>query len=299
MDATSGCVLSTEPQPYPLLEPESGSVGRLSCDGPEKSLTARCAAAENPLLMELSSCGSSSPEDDTEPLFQEEMQVDRHHASNPPSFANDMQVFRGEWDEEGVYFYQAYNDDIADWAIEHQKFGGPNFNATRMTWIKPSFAWVLYRSGYACKHHQTRILKVKLSHASVAELLSQCQCKAGGGGSKGRVQWDPERDLMSGDGKVPREMLRRRAIQIGLKGSLSELYVRSAIAIEDVTELAHRVKAAHVVADSKLAMSQLLPELPVERPYMPSCPEPVLVRLRMMPGGGALHVKRRGNGKKR
>ena len=206
---------------------------------------------------------------------------------------SEVQVFRGDWDETGVYFYQAYNDEIADWAVEHQQLGGPNFNPTRMTWIKPSFAWVLYRSGYARKHNQTRILKVKLSHESVAELLSACQCRTGGGGSKGRVQWDPERDLMSGDGKVPRELLRSRAIQIGLKASLSEFYVRSIMAIEDVTDMAHRIQMAHRCAD-RLAMEQLVSDLPVERPYVPRCPDHVLVRLRMLPGGGPLHMKKRG-----
>lgn len=220
------------------------------------------------------------------------------HEVDVSSLCADVQVFRGQWDDEGVFFYQAYNDEIADWAVQHQQFGGPNFNPTRMTWIKPSFAWVLYRSGYACKHNQTRILKVKLSHASVAELLQNCQCRTGGGGSKGRVQWDPEHDLMSADGKVPRKMLRRRAIQIGLKGSLSEMYVRSVVSIEDVTELAHRIHEAHNATDTKSAMSHLLPELPVERPYMPSCPEPVLARLRMLPGGGPLHVSK-GRNKKR
>ena len=58
-----------------------------------------------------------------------------------------MFTFNGEWDEEGVSFYQAFNDKIADWAVENQRFGGPHFNPTRMTWIKPSFAWVLYRAG--------------------------------------------------------------------------------------------------------------------------------------------------------
>ena len=68
-----------------------------------------------------------------------------------------------------------------------------------MTWIKPSLAWVLYRSGYARKHNQQRILKVKLGHALVAELLCACACKQGGGGSKGRVQWVPARNLMTLD----------------------------------------------------------------------------------------------------
>jgi len=212
----------------------------------------------------------------------------------PQQTSKDVQVFRGEWDEEGVFVYQAFNEHIANWALQHQEFGGPHFNPVRMTWVKPSFAWVLYRSGYSFKHNQTRILKVKLSHAALAELLGQCQCRTGGGGSKGRVQWDPERDLMSGDGKAPTEMLRYRAIQIGLKGSLSELYVRSVLSIQNVTELARKVHAAHVAKDSKQAMALLLPELPLERPYLPQCPEDVLIRLRMMPGGGPLHQKRRG-----
>mmetsp|Transcript_48406 Transcript_48406/g.90700 ORF Transcript_48406/g.90700 Transcript_48406/m.90700 type:complete len:277 (-) Transcript_48406:60-890(-) len=215
-----------------------------------------------------------------------------------PASSEDTQVFRGEWDEEGVFFYQAFKESIAKWAVEHQKFGGPEFNPTRMTWIKPSFAWVLYRSGYACKHNQEKILKVKLSHSSVAELLSQCQCRTGGGGSKGRVQWDPERDLLSGDGREPRELLRTRAIQIGLKGSLSELYVQSVISIEDVTALARKVQAAHQAAEAKAAIEALLPELPEERDYMPNCSADVLTRLRMLPGGGPLHTKPKPGGRK-
>jgi len=213
----------------------------------------------------------------------------------------DANVFSGEWDEEGVYVYQAYNDDIASWAVTHQQFGGPTFNPRRMTWIKPSFAWVLYRSGYGRKHNQTRILKVKLPHLAVAQLLSKCQCKQGGGGSKGRVQWDPARDLMAaeGNGREPRKLLRARAIQIGLKGSLSEHYVRSAVSIEDVTELAHKVCAAHNSANPKLAMDELLPELPHERPYLPRCAESVTARLGMLqPGGATAKHPKRGKPKK-
>ena len=115
----------------------------------------------------------------------------------------------GEFDKEGVYFYQAFNESIANYAVENQKFGGPNFNPKRMTWIKPSFAWVLYRSGYGKKHNQNRILKIKISHESIAYILSNCDCKHGGGGSNGRVQWDPARDLLSSQdkGKEPRKML--------------------------------------------------------------------------------------------
>uniref|UniRef100_A0A7S4SMQ9 Uncharacterized protein n=1 Tax=Alexandrium monilatum TaxID=311494 RepID=A0A7S4SMQ9_9DINO len=228
--------------------------------------------------------------------------LEGEHDYNVHVFQDSVNVFRGAWDEEGVYFYQAYNDEIAAWAVKHQQFGGPKFNPTRMTWIKPSFAWVLYRSGYASKHNQTRILKVKLPHIAVAGLLSKCQCKHGGGGSKGRVQWDPARDLMAADdrGREPRKQLRGRAIQIGIKGSLSEHYVRCAISIQDVTELAHRVAAAHRSANPKVAMAELLPELPGERPYMPRCVDSVIARLRMLqPGDSTSKPTREKQGKHR
>jgi hypothetical protein len=65
-----------------------------------------------------------------------------------------------------------------------------------MTWIKPSFAWVLYRSGYGFKDkNQERILKIKLKHESIAIFLSKCECGIGKGGGIGRVQWDPARDI--------------------------------------------------------------------------------------------------------
>merc|ERR1712070_990005 len=115
---------------------------------------------------------------------------------------DDLQVFVGEWDAEGVYVYQAFCDEIADWALAHQAFGGPKFSTSRMSWIKPSLGWILYRSGYGYKPGQNRVLKIKLPHAALATILSQCQCVdtnkatrakhaagSGCGGSNGRVQW--------------------------------------------------------------------------------------------------------------
>merc|ERR1712176_1745477 len=134
-------------------------------------------------------------------------------------------MFIGEWDDEGVFFYQAFNNEIADWAVENQKFGGPAFNPRRMTWIKPSFAWMLYRAGYGHKDkNQCRILKVKLPHEAVAEILSRCAEGHGNGGGEGRVQWDPARTLLRAErGELARSG--GRAIQIGMKGDLSCYYV--------------------------------------------------------------------------
>ena len=210
-----------------------------------------------------------------------------------------VQVIEAEFDEEGVYFYQAYNDAIATWAVGHQRLGGPLWSLDRMTWIKPSFAWVLYRSGYASKHNQTRVLKIKLPHAAVAELLSGCSCGHGGGGTSGRVQWDPARDLLAAEGKVPepRKMLRRRAIQIGLKGRLREVFVQEMLSIEDVTALARQVGEAHASKECAEAMARLAPLLPEERPYQPQCDEEVLTRLGLAPGEVASQVAQLGFGK--
>ena len=87
-------------------------------------------------------------------------------------------TFRGEWDDEGVYVYQAFRSEIADSAIKHQRLGGEDcthWKPERMTWIKPSFAWMLYRCGYGRKPGQERVLKIKISHDTLAYLLSHCK----------------------------------------------------------------------------------------------------------------------------
>ena len=187
------------------------------------------------------------------------------------------------------------------------------FKPKRMTWIKPSFSWVLYRSGYAQKHNQQRILKVKLSHKSLAEILSRCECKHSGGGSWGRVQWDPARDLMYSEKGEPRKLLNKRAIQIGMKGPLSELYVKSVLSIQDVTSLALMVGIAHNVLVDKDGMimkntnkknkksdlinnEEFLQSLPNERTYLPKCSQSTLEELGMKPGKTADDVAGLGRG---
>ena len=118
----------------------------------------------------------------------------------------------------------------------------------RMTWIKPSFNWMMYRSGYASKHNQEHILAIDitregfewaLAHARLTQTDKKLRGKghaAGSamGGRPVRVQWDPERDYRC------ERMYRTRAIQIGLRGEAVERYVRDwVVRIEDVTTVAH------------------------------------------------------------
>ena len=66
------------------------------------------------------------------------------------------------FDEGGLFVYQAFSPEIVEAAVERGTFNR-GFNLDRMTWIKPSFGWMLYRSGYAGKHRQERIARIRLS----------------------------------------------------------------------------------------------------------------------------------------
>ena len=112
------------------------------------------------------------------------------------------------------------------------------------------------------------------------------------------MQWDPARDILEGEkGEPKKKYSRHRAIQIGVKGKLNEFYVAQTISIEDVTELAHKVCQAHASKSPKEEMAKLLPELPEERSYKPSCSDEILIDLGMLPGETAKAVARIGLGK--
>ena len=55
-----------------------------------------------------------------------------------------------KYDDKTIRVYQAYNNKIADEAIKLGTFG-EHFSLTRMTWIKPSFLWMMYRCGWTEK----------------------------------------------------------------------------------------------------------------------------------------------------
>jgi hypothetical protein len=174
-----------------------------------------------------------------------------------------------DWDERGVVIYQAFEDRIVEAAVEAQTFvPGSGFSLTRMTWIKPSFAWMLYRSGYATKRSQTRIARVRLTHDGFLEILrgaapthwdrglyaTRQEWGAALVQSSARYQWDPERDLR----------LRKtgeRALQVGIQGELVRRYVEEwIVSVEDVTGLARAL-------DGAIRAGHPLPEAFVERVY--------------------------------
>ncbi len=68
------------------------------------------------------------------------------------------------FDNEGIIIYQAFKPEIADEALHLGTFG-KSFSS--------SFGWMLYRSGYATKPEQERILKIKITHEGFQTILAQ------------------------------------------------------------------------------------------------------------------------------
>ncbi|MFJ8964097.1 DUF4291 domain-containing protein [Lentzea sp. NPDC102401] len=163
---------------------------------------------------------------------------------------------RADYDDQSIVVYQAYSPAIADPAVAAQRFVPP-FKAERMTWIKPSFLWMMYRCGYARKEGQERVLAVRITRAGFDWAVSNAVESSVRGKPSVRVQWDPERGLNH-------EALEHRSIQIGLTREASAMYVNEWItSITDVTALAREVhgKVRALDLDGARAL------LPVERPY--------------------------------
>lgn len=163
---------------------------------------------------------------------------------------------RADYDDQSIVVYQAYRPAIALPAVEAQRFVPP-FKMERMTWIKPSFLWMMYRCGYARKEGQEHVLAVRITREGFDWAVAHAVESNVRGKPAVRVQWDPERGLNH-------EALPYRAIQIGLTREASWKYVNEwTVSITDVTALAHEVHALVRARDLDAARALL----PVERPY--------------------------------
>lgn len=135
-----------------------------------------------------------------------------------------------QFDPESVVVYQAFRHEIADYAVRNQRFGGP-FGFGRMSWIKPNFLWMMYRSGWGTKEAQEHTLAVRISRKGFEEILSAAVSSTHEGSlfstreewqdavkrSPVRLQWDPDHDPTG----VP---IPRRAIQLGLRDEMLRAY---------------------------------------------------------------------------
>lgn len=150
------------------------------------------------------------------------------------------------YDKQCIRVYQAYNAAIAKEAIALQTFGS-KFNLDRMTWIKPSFLWLMYRSNWGTKKDQECILALDIDQSVFDMLLEKAVLTSPDSASYTGAQWekafaettvycqwDPDRN-MNGNA------IDRAAIQIGIKGSaLREVLDKGICRIEDLTPLVRK-----------------------------------------------------------
>jgi Domain of unknown function (DUF4291) len=152
-----------------------------------------------------------------------------------------------QFDEEGVIVYQAYRPAIGNFAATHGYFGGDHFSMSRMSWIKPNFLWMMYRSGWGQKDGQEVVLAVKIKREAFDNILANAvwstynsdlypaekDWKRAISNSNVRLQWDPDHRPSGGK-------LERKAIQLGLRGEMLELYAREWIVwVEDISEFVY------------------------------------------------------------
>lgn len=169
-----------------------------------------------------------------------------------------------------VTVYQAYAPEIGLPAAREARFPA-TWQRDRMTWIKPSFLWMMYRCGWGTKEGQETVLAIEitregfewaLEHACMAHYErglhpDRATWKLQMKQAPARVQWDPERDLHL-------QPLPYRSLQLGLAGDAAHRYADEwTVSIIDITTLAHTIHA-HVRNGDVEAARHLLPR---EHPY--------------------------------
>ncbi|MFD9334174.1 DUF4291 domain-containing protein [Streptomyces sp. NPDC060028] len=169
-----------------------------------------------------------------------------------------------------VTVYQAYGPHLGLPAALDGRFPAA-WKRERMTWIKPSFLWMMYRCGWATKADQETVLAIEITREGFDRALreaclshyeshvhpDQAAWKKSLRGAPARVQWDPERDLHLNP-------LPYRSLQLGLSGPASRAYADEwTLSIRDVTPLAREIHGLLRAGDDAAARSLL----PVETPY--------------------------------
>ena len=177
---------------------------------------------------------------------------------------------RADFDRETIVIYQAYSPAIADAALEAGRFVPP-FSFHRMTWIKPSFLWLMHRSNWGQKSGQERVLAVRVKRSGWEKALSLAvltsfeprvfashdEWSEQFASAHVHLQWDPERSLRGAG-------LQHYSIQVGLSRHLIREYVEDwVVGIADYTA---RVRKIHDFLQSGQA-DKAKRQLPPERVY--------------------------------
>jgi len=184
-----------------------------------------------------------------------------------------------------VTVYQAYRPLIGLPAARDGRFPAA-WKRDRMTWIKPSFLWMMYRCGWAAKEGQETVLAVEitregfdwsLEHAELSHYVrgvhaDRATWQRNLRRAPARIQWDPERDLHLNP-------LPYRSLQLGLSGDAASRYADEwTVSIRDVTPLAREIHALVRAGEHEAAAALLPPERPYAEKPDSGAPRPVAPR---------------------
>lgn len=166
------------------------------------------------------------------------------------SIPNKGKYILAQQTKDEILVYQAFNHQIADFALNNQFFGGNHYSYKRMSWIKTNFLWMMYRAGWAEKENQERILGIWIlksdfekilgaiahssykSHIYETKEIWQKELQE----KEVRLQWDPDHDIYG-------NKQTRKAIQLGLKGNILETFGKDMVKkIIDVTSFVREQK---------------------------------------------------------
>jgi hypothetical protein len=177
---------------------------------------------------------------------------------------------RARYSASTITVYQAYRPEIGLAAARDGRFPG-TWDRDRMTWVKPSFLWMMYRCGWATKEGQETVLALEITRDGFEWALGHACLSHYEPGLHGdrsawqralrrapaRVQWDPERDLHL-------QPMPCRSLQLGLAREAARLLADEwTVSISDVTPLAHEIHALVTAGDLDAAARGL----PLEYPY--------------------------------
>tara|TARA_R110002050_G_scaffold74855_2_gene160620 strand:- start:343 stop:1047 length:705 start_codon:yes stop_codon:yes gene_type:complete len=189
-----------------------------------------------------------------------------------------------QYDEDSVVVYQAFRPEIAEYAVAHQRFTGcPVYGEERMTWIKPNFMWMMFRSNWARKPNQERILAIWLHRDAFDQYLANAKRRGSTREFKGtvRLQWDPDH-VPTGERHAY-----RRAVQLGIKGVPTFADGTDIVCIQDITEF---VREQAKLLKKKTYHESLLSAR--ERVYIPNCKQAVEgAMLSLPPDSESIEIK--------
>jgi hypothetical protein len=155
-----------------------------------------------------------------------------------------------QFDDESIIVYQAYKPEIGHVAARDNRFGS-GWSRTRMSWFKPNFLWMMYRSGWGTKENQEVTLAIRIRRGFFERALAQAvpssfstdvfadesAWKKAVASSDVRLQWDPDHSPTG-------SALSRRAIQIGLRGvMLQEDADEATLEIHDISSFVEEQRA--------------------------------------------------------